>query len=44
MSRDNRYLLRLHRDMPRYAPLCDEVLKVGNLRELAAAVDHLLAG
>jgi uncharacterized protein with von Willebrand factor type A (vWA) domain len=31
-------------DMPRYAPLCDEVLKVGNLRELAAAVDHLLAG
>ncbi len=29
-------------DMPRYAPLCDKVLKVGNLKELAAAVDHLL--
>jgi len=30
-------------DMPRYAPLCSDVLKVGNLRELAAAVDQLLA-
>ncbi len=29
-------------DMPRYAPLCDNVFKVGNLRELASAVDELL--
>ena len=31
-------------DMPRYAPLCTNVLKVSNLRELADAVDSLLAG
>jgi uncharacterized protein with von Willebrand factor type A (vWA) domain len=31
-------------DMPKYAPLCDDVLKVGNLRELADAVDKLMAG
>jgi uncharacterized protein with von Willebrand factor type A (vWA) domain len=31
-------------DMPKYAPLCTNVLKVGNLRELANAVDALLAG
>ena len=31
-------------DMLRYAPLCDNVLKVGNLRELAEAVDELMAG
>jgi uncharacterized protein len=30
-------------DMPRYAPLCTDVLKVSNLKELAAAVDELLA-
>jgi uncharacterized protein with von Willebrand factor type A (vWA) domain len=30
-------------DMPKYAPLCDNVLKVSNLRELAQAVDELLA-
>ena len=30
-------------DMPKYALLCDDVLKVGNLRELAAAVDELLS-
>jgi len=29
-------------DMPKYAPLCSHVLKVGNLRELVAAVDQLL--
>jgi hypothetical protein len=29
-------------DMPRYAPLCSDVLKVSNLKELAAAVDQLL--
>ncbi len=29
-------------DMPKYAPLCNNVLKVSNLRELAAAVDELL--
>jgi hypothetical protein len=31
-------------DMPRYAPLCSNVLKVSNLRELAEAVDELLTG
>ncbi|MBI4761152.1 MAG: VWA domain-containing protein [Chloroflexi bacterium] len=31
-------------DMPKYAPLCDRVLKVGNLRELTEAVDSLMAG
>lgn len=31
-------------DMPRYAPLCSNVLKVSNLRELANAVDTLMAG
>jgi uncharacterized protein with von Willebrand factor type A (vWA) domain len=30
-------------DMPKYAPYCDDVLKVGTLGELAAAVDRLLA-
>jgi uncharacterized protein with von Willebrand factor type A (vWA) domain len=29
-------------DMPRYAPLCDSILKVSNLAELAAAIDRLL--
>ena len=31
-------------DMPKYAPLCSNVLKVSNLRELASAVDTLMAG
>jgi hypothetical protein len=30
-------------DMPKYAPLCTNVLKVSNLNELAAAVDELLS-
>lgn len=30
-------------DMAQYALLCDDVLKVGNLRELATAVDELLS-
>ncbi len=30
-------------DMPKYAPLCNNVLKVGNLHELVSAVDALLA-
>ena len=30
-------------DMPRYAPLCNNVLKVSNLKELAEAVDQLLS-
>ncbi len=30
-------------DMLQYEPLCDEVLKVGTLRELTAAVDQLLS-
>jgi uncharacterized protein with von Willebrand factor type A (vWA) domain len=29
-------------DMPKYAPLCNNVLKVSNLRELAEAVDTLM--
>ena len=29
-------------DMPKYAPFCKDVLKVGNLRELVSAVDSLL--
>ena len=31
-------------DMPKYAPLCSNVLKVSNLRELAEAVDKLMTG
>ena len=31
-------------DMPRYAPMCNNVLKVSNLRELAEAVDILMTG
>jgi hypothetical protein len=31
-------------DMPKYKPLCSNVLKVGNLKELAEAVDTLLTG
>ncbi|HMU92000.1 MAG TPA: VWA domain-containing protein [Anaerolineales bacterium] len=31
-------------DMAKYAPLCSNVLKVGNLRELAQAVDELMTG
>src|SRR4026207_1377863 len=31
-------------DMPKYASLCTNVLKVSNMRELASAVDALLAG
>jgi uncharacterized protein with von Willebrand factor type A (vWA) domain len=30
-------------DMPKYAPLCERVLKVANARELASAVDQLLS-
>ncbi len=30
-------------DMPKYAPMCNDVLKVGNLTELVAAVDNLLS-
>ncbi len=30
-------------DMPKYAPLCNDVLKVSNLKELAQAVDTLLS-
>jgi len=29
-------------DMPKYAPICSNVLKVSNLRELASAVDELM--
>jgi hypothetical protein len=38
------YLWHGDSDMPKYAPLCNNVLKVGNLKELASAVDSLLAG
>ncbi len=30
-------------DMSKYAPLCNEVMKVSNLKELASAVDQLLS-
>jgi uncharacterized protein with von Willebrand factor type A (vWA) domain len=30
-------------DMPKYAPLCNNVVKVGNLKELVNAVDQLLS-
>jgi uncharacterized protein with von Willebrand factor type A (vWA) domain len=30
-------------DMPKYAPLCTNVLKVGNLKELVSAVDQMLS-
>jgi len=30
--------------MQKYAPLCSNVLKVSNLRELANAVDDLMTG
>ena len=38
------YLWHGDSDMPKYARLCTNVLKVSNLRELAEAVDALLAG
>lgn len=38
------YLWHGDSDMPKYAPLCNNVLKVSNLRELADAVDTLMAG
>ncbi len=37
------YLWHGDSDMPKYAPLCSNVLKVGNLRELVSAVDQLLS-
>jgi uncharacterized protein with von Willebrand factor type A (vWA) domain len=37
------YLWHGDSDMPKYAPLCNNVLKVSNLRELAEAVDSLLS-
>ncbi len=37
------YLWHGDSDMPRYAPLCNDVLKVSNLKELAEAVDQLLS-
>jgi uncharacterized protein with von Willebrand factor type A (vWA) domain len=36
------YLWHGDSDMPKYAPLCHNVLKVSNLRELTEAVDSLL--
>src|SRR6266496_1710594 len=37
------YLWHGDSDMPKYAPLCNNVLKVSNLRELTEAVDSLLS-
>ena len=37
------YLWHGDSDMPKYAPLCTDVLKVGNLKELTNAVDQLLS-
>ncbi len=36
------YLWHGDSDMPKYAPMCNNVLKVSNLRELAEAVDELM--
>ncbi len=38
------YLWHGDSDMPKYAPLCNNVWKVSNLKELADAVNSLLAG
>ena len=38
------YLWHGDSDMPKYAPLCSNVLKVSNLKELTEAVDSLLTG
>jgi len=37
------YLWHGDSDMPKYAQLCSNVLKVSNLRELTEAVDSLLS-
>jgi uncharacterized protein with von Willebrand factor type A (vWA) domain len=37
------YLWHGDSDMPKYAPLCNNVLQVGTLSELVGAVDHLLS-
>ncbi|HEX2698242.1 MAG TPA: VWA domain-containing protein, partial [Anaerolineales bacterium] len=37
------YLWHGDSDMPKYAPLCSNVLKVSNLKELTEAVDELLS-
>jgi len=37
------YLWHGDSDMPKYAPLCNDVLKAGNLSELVSAVDQLLS-
>ncbi len=37
------YLWHGDSDMPQYAPLCTNVLKVSNLKELTSAVDQLLS-
>jgi hypothetical protein len=37
------YLWHGDSDMPKYAPLCNNVLKAGNLSELVSAVDQLLS-
>ncbi|MFN8388341.1 MAG: VWA domain-containing protein, partial [Anaerolineales bacterium] len=38
------YLWHGDSDMPKYAPMCTNVLKVSNLRELADAVDSVVGG
>ena len=42
MNPEPEYLWHGDSDMPKYAPLCDNVLKVSNLRELVQAVDDLM--
>jgi hypothetical protein len=37
------YLWHGDSDMHKYAPLCTDILQVGNLKDLTLAVDHLLA-
>lgn len=43
LNPEPRHLWHGDSDMPQYAPLCTNVLKVGNLKELIAAVDTMLS-
>jgi uncharacterized protein with von Willebrand factor type A (vWA) domain len=44
LNPESEFLWNGDSDMHKYAPLCSDVLKVSNLRELASAVDDLMTG
>jgi uncharacterized protein with von Willebrand factor type A (vWA) domain len=44
LNPESEFLWNGDSDMKKYAPLCNNVLKVSNLRELASAVDDLMTG